>query len=430
MIFILLFTILLFFHIRHNVKSQFRSPYILSPDNIVLLMFMLSCFVACVDIGQWGDISVGTYFVVTIALLSLVIGSSFGLHRNISSVSDFRIESLDIPKIWNISVIVFMIIITYFQYVDMLILVGKSGLGIMALSLMARESIYAEDFSIDHPFYVWQGLYISKAFVYIFIFVICYQKIILKKKVSLLKYIPILIYIIQIILSTGRSDFIYLIYSVLIVSYILMTFKIGSGKKIETRFIKYMLLSLVVFLCVFLSLSNARNEGHADFSKTISTYVGSSIPAYNMYLENNGYNSTATNFGEQTLILYYSIGNAFKFTDVKGVDTLPPVTISGEVTNIYTALYRYTHDYGVIFMFIIVFIIGFLYSKFFYRVINKRNYVSIVLYSFLSYPIVEFSIEERLMSTLISARTVFICLYIIILFKIVVNIRKKRNINC
>lgn len=429
---VLLFVfIMLFWGIKHNIKTTTSSPYILAPDNMVLLLFALSCMVASFNYNRWGDISVLTFFVVILALLSFVLGASFAKSKTKTKVSGYKTPlPLIIPRYVTVCVIIMMAIVTYLQYKDTLTLVGSRGLGIIALSLATRESIYMEDLSIDHSALVWQGLYASKAVVYIYLLVILHQKIYFKKSIWDIKIIPIIIYIVQILLSTGRSEFIYLTYAILFYLYYFKKQKNKWSLNDDKFFFKYGIIGLAGFMAVFLYIANLRNEGSVDVTRTISEYVGSPIYAYDNYLNENGIMATSSYFGEYTMLFLYSIGRALKLTTLAGVDTLPPVSLPGAETNIYTCLFRYTHDYGIIIMLVIVFFIGYFYSKIFKKIKSSvMNYKMIALYTFLSYPLVEFTIEERFMTTLISARTIFLCLYIYYLFDIIVKTGDKRYVS-
>ena len=104
------------------------------------------------------------------------------------------------------------------------------------------------------------------------------------------------------------------------------------------------------------------------------------------------------------------------------MDVMPFVYIGDTITNIFTAFGRYIHDYGILGMSLIVFLIGFWYEKLFNKLISSQiNGRNLVLYAFISYPLVEMSIEERVMSNLLTARTIYIVIYLYIIFRYIVK---------
>ena len=71
-------------------------------------------------------------------------------------------------------------------------------------------------------------------------------------------------------------------------------------------------------------------------------------------------------------------------------------------TNIYSAIRRYIEDYGILGHFFITFFLGIFYGIFFdYTVYNKKKNFLLIMYATFSFPIYEFSIEERVLQFLV-----------------------------
>ena len=254
-------------------------------------------------------------------------------------------------------------------------------------------------------------------------YIICYNKYINKEKFKFILLIPVLLYFSQIILSTGRSEFIYLIYGFLVIGYCLKKRSTNWEKKKDFKHLKYIVIGVLFFFFLFSYTSSLRSKGNTDVIETAGHYVGSSIPAFDWYIENNGLESNAVFWGEQTQILYHSIAKSLGISDYKPVYTMPPCNLkNGALTNIYTSLCRYVHDYGVLVMFIIIFLQGYIYSILFNKIKQNNSYgLRIILYSFLSYPLAEFAIDERIFSNMIGARTVYVCIYIWLFYKYLIK---------
>lgn len=408
---------------------HYSTPYILSPDIIVMGVFSISIIVACLNFNFWGDISGLTFCIILLSIIMFNLGSFFVKKDVIRPRPDNpKYLQLYIPNNISIVVIAFMVYVTYLDYQDTVKIAGEAGLPFFALIALARKNLYIEATAMDHSAWLYQGLYICKAFSLIYIYIIFYQKKIMGQKINLLYFVPVVLYIIQAFLSTGRTDFIHVIYAIIIIYYGMTKSKQRWLPKHEKNFFKYIYGGLIVFLGLFFFLASVRSEGEAEIAKSIRNYVGSSIMAYDWYLNHYGIYSTASYWGEQTQLFYYSVARAFGLTKMSGVSVLPECYISGEMTNIYTCLYRYTHDYGIFVMFVILFFVGFFYTKFFYRLQRTEEIgLSLIFYAYLSSPLVEFSIDERLFSTLLSARTLFVCIYIYLLFKIMI---RRKSMKC
>ena len=421
MIFLLLFLVIILIIVKYNNIS----PYALSPDIIVWGVFAFSLIVACLNYSFWGDISTLTFFVILLSLVCFSLGALIARRKNGKQRYQFEpAQNICISKKVTTLISLFMLLVTYLDYQDTVKIAGENGLPFFALIALARNNLYLEDTSMNHSVILYHGLYMSKAISLIYVYVILYQKTIIKKRISYLVFVPIILYIVQAFLSTGRTDFIYLIYSVLIVFYMLAKSKQKWIPKHEFYFFKYIYGGVLLFLALFFFLANVRSEGESILALSIRNYVGSSIMAYDWYLNHYGIYPTATYWGEQTQLLYYSIARALGISNFSGVTVLPECYISGEMTNIYTCLYRYTHDYGIFIMFFILFCLGYVYTRFFYKIRNNCSTGMILIYyAFLSTPLVEFSIDERFFSTLISARTLFVCFYIFIFYKLLFNLK-------
>lgn len=418
LLFIILFIIIF---VKYNANNNLASPYILSPDIVVLSVFSLSVFVTCLNVSEWGDISILTFLVILSSLILFCLGASIKSKKIVKINRNFPQQTISTSI--TITVILFMLFVTYLDYIDVVKFVGKSGLGIMALSVMARDNFYADKEMIQHSSFVLQGIYASRALAYIYMYVICYNKFLKKESYSILYYIPLSLYFIQIVLSTGRSEFIYFFYGFFVLGYILQKTRVGWGKRNDKMYLKYLLGGSFLFFSIFSYIASLRNEGESDIIETIGHYVASSLPAFDQYLEKNGIEANSTFWGEQTQVLYYSILNSLGVSSEKPVYTMEPITLkNGDYTNIYTCLCRYIHDYGLLGCLFILFFLGFLYSKMFYSLKNSCAYdYKLIWYSFLSYPLTEFAIEERFFSNMLAARSFYICFYIWLFYKLLLN---------
>lgn len=417
MVFLLLIILSCSIFVLYNLRTSFGSPYLFSPDIVILSAFFISVIVAWLNVGNWGDISSLTLLIIIASLYTFILGGALVDKKSKKNNSSFPIYY--IPNQVTIVVCIVMSIVAYYDYIDIVNMVGKAGLGLMMISTMARDAIYSDEEVIKHSMLLNLGIYASRAIAYVYMYIICYNKIICNGKFKWLYLVPIFIYSVQIILSTGRSEFIYLIYGFLIIGYILEKTKSGWVERRDRLFIKYALWGATFFLILFIYMGTLRTNNEEGVIDSTGVHIGSTIPALNQYLEDNGIESNALFWGEQTQALYYAIGNSLGFAKEKMVDTLPPIDLkSGEFTNIYTCIARYLHDYGLVTTLSIFFFLGYFFSRWFYGIKKKGTFgIGIILYSFYSYPLAEFAIEERFMSNFLTARSVYVTLFLFFFYK-------------
>lgn len=420
MIFILLFLmgLLLFF------SYLYERSLLLSPVFIVITVFFGSIFICASNYSIWGDISVECLVVITSGILAFMIGNV--LSNKVVFSLKFLLRN-DLPKCHissskTLFIIVFMLIITAYDYYDVLMVYGGPSDSILEVIAGARQNLYSDNSAMDHNVFVQHGLYICRMIAYIYTYVILFETILKNKKVKVLNIFPILIYLAQVFISTGRTEFIYIIYAAIVMSYCITMSKDSWGIKHNYKYSKQIIGGTTCFIILFLAISNLRSTGEFHAFRTLSIYGGSSIKALSDYLATHGLWSDSHFFGEETMSLYYSILKAFDFTNNSSTPVLELTYIGDQITNIYTALRRYIHDYGFFGMLLIMFVLGYIYSVAFKKIkTNNIQGLGLITYSFLSYPLIEMSIEERFLSNLITARTIFCLFYLYLLFYFLVG---------
>jgi len=399
-----------------------RKLYILSPSVIFFSVFIFSLGVAATT---GFDIGMSTFIAISLA------GTVVFFSDIISSTITFQIKhgSLKYKGISSrktLLVIIFMAIVTWLDFVDIRNYAQSDSANFLLMIADARENSYMEEETISHSHAVLQGLYLSKVLTYIYIYIIFYRKILLKESVNFLYYVPIALFVIQAFLTTGRTEFIYMIYTILIIFYLLKQSEAKWSSKTSKGMIKIIGFCFIVFLCLFLLISTIRAGGELDYKSNLTSYIGGSIWAFDKYTEVKGLSSQAAFWGEQTQPLIYSVLAFMGDSHKQVVMTLPMMDSKIGCLNIYTALGRYIHDYGVFGMALIVFVVLFLYN-FLFKIIKNQNSngLKVIIYALVTYPVVEMSIEERFFCHLVSARTVFLIVYLIIFYKVLITNSKQ-----
>lgn len=399
----------------------------MDPANIVVAVFIFSTFFAAANYSVWGDIEGVTVAIILSSVIVFAMGCQIFRRVTIryrpKAILFCDLPELVINPLHTVLVIAFMIVITILDFYELRSILSENVSGLLSVVAGARHSVYA-GMSISHSPFVQQGIYACRALAYVYIFIVSYKRIV-NKEWRILEYVPIALYFIQALLSTGRTEFIYIIYGWLVISYIISLRNDRWDSKLDFHFSKKIISAISIFILLFLFLANIRSSnGSVDIFTTLSNYIGSPIIALNDYIVESGLLSNARYFGEETMSLYYSVTNAFGLSDMASVSTLSPINVGGKrtLTNIYTALRRYLYDYGVWWTLGIVFWEGALYGKLFDK-LKKIDFpfLRVIIYAFISYPLVEMAIEERFFSNLITARSIFCVIYICVFYYILVK---------
>lgn len=419
---------------------------ILSPWFISCLMFLISSIVVIPNINNWNvDLSSKTVFIIFIGLLSFGIGEFYvrclknkGLivtkidkihinKNNNSSIDRINIP-IEINKIVIIMSIIIMIIVTFLYYKQVLNIAyaaGFSDSSELPMLRFARIATINPDImqNIKTNKLVGQCVIISYSYAYLMLYITIYNIVFFKfKREYILYIIPILIYFIQIILTGGRTQFIYLIGSSVLMCIIFYKIKQGWNSKINKKYYKNIALAFIFMLVIFYILGSFTGKTEKlNFIETISVYMGSSIVAFDEFIK--GYiNGTSEFFGINTLLGIYDIFDKLGFKIPSLVKQAEFISIGDYETNIYTSYMRYIKDFSYIGFVFIQMMLGVIFS-YIYMIIKtlKKPNIIIVVYAILFQVILECSIEERFFMNILSIGYITRIAYLVILSIILIK---------
>jgi len=433
MLFLLLMMLLIMLFTAYIITNR----DILSPWVISIYMFIVTVIIAILNYKDWNEnITELTILIVMIGLICFGVGeiigkSLFGRVRSIPLTNRSPLTENVRINIKNRSLIftVFIIcIVIYFNINHTLDLANRVGYARGMQNLLYYVRIAQFDANIDSSRngILNLGLTYSTIISYFFIFVFLYNLIITNK--SQKKYLllsPALLNIINIILSTGRTQFINLITFILILLFLMLKQKYNWSVKLNNRIMLYGLLGIFGFLLVFRMSGYLTGKSNLySIWDNISIYVGSPIIALSKYLDNPPERFL---FGSETL---YSVYHILRKT---GLD-IPQYNLNLEFiswnnvknVNIYTALRRYVHDFGILGMSLIMIIIGFFYGNF-YSYIKKKRTIDLytIIYAMIFFPITQIALEERFFTNVISIQGIYNVIFMIVVWKLYIN---KKNI--
>lgn len=385
----------------------FFDRNILSPTVLAISMFVLSTFIACLNIETW-KFTISSYTVVMIITSLMALGAGEFVVR-LFYYKRIQAKNNHIPLVpielsvsitLVLSVIFSLLFVHYLQELMRLAVAAgyKKNKGLLFVAYVRMASLKPEIYGRIDRLAGWSSTLVQ-VFAYVFLYIICYNKIFFNKfRLSYL--IPVITYLPYTVFSGGRTQFIYVIAFFIVVG---GTFYLQKNKwRLESMFkiLKAGVLGIVAFLCIFVAVGSLKSSTitNAAFS-TISFYMGMSIPSLDDYFLNP--RPKGEYFGEHVLFGVYSFLKKFDDSIPEFYAPYDFVSFNGTSGNVYTVIRRYHQDFGIFGLYGLMFFLGFFYG-FFYLLVNKKACFGLLLYGFIIAPIVEASIEERFFMSIVS----------------------------
>lgn len=431
MIYILFIGILILFFISFFLFKK----NILNPSVILCSVFLVSLFFSILNVKKWRIVFyLNTVSVILGTIIVFILGNSIiyllpqntKINKKNLIKKKIQIKKIPFKIIFLINLLSLTLLYKNFQEVYQLSLIGGNPGGYNLMLYYARN---AKSLFFTLSRLITYGSYFVKAVAYICFFLFSYLTIFDKFKIkNLFLLFSVIIYCCFIILSTGRTEFIYLLIYILVTFFILYQQKYNF--KVTKKIIFYGILTLIIFFIIFIltGLFTGKTQASKNIFEMLSIYAGSSLPAFNIYM-NNSTKTLDTYFGENTLFLIYDILRKLNYGIPKLYIPYEFIYFGEIYTNIYGAIRRYYEDFGIGGLFIIVFLLGIFYGVFFnFASYKKNNFFVLILYASFCFPIFEFPIEERFFMLLFPQGFIynFIALGITYYFLIYKNMKKEK----
>lgn len=244
-----------------------------------------------------------------------------------------------------------------------------------------------------------------------------------KWSVFVLMYIPFLV------MTGGRQAFMYII-MFCVITFFLVSRKQYGGTISLRRELMVIGIAVVFFLFFFLGIGmiNGKVGANTSFLKVIVHYAGTNISAFDVYINEMLMDDTPY-IGTRTFCAVYSFLNDHGFDLPTDPMYIYLFTAFGPVTtNVYTAFYRYIHDFGYLGCGLVMLLLGFFYT-FFYRKLylcGLKNWM-ILLYASIAFPIFLMGREERFFNEIMNTRTASLLVGILILYKFFEFLNERRR---
>lgn len=229
----------------------------------------------------------------------------------------------------------------------------------------------------------------------------------------------ILLYVPFMILTGGRQQFMYLILYAMISFFLVYRKKSNILHSVGKEF-AIIGAAIVIFLLCFLGIGviNGKIGVGTSFINVLVHYAGTNISAFDVYV-NEMIVPDSQYIGTTTLDPIYGFLYNHGFDVPQFFQYIPLFTAFGPITtNVYTAFYRYIHDFGYLGCALIMFLLGFFYTLFYEQLYRDglKNWM-ILIYASISYPIFLIGREERFFNEILTTSKLSFILGILILYK-------------
>ncbi|WP_416181780.1 O-antigen polymerase [Acidaminococcus timonensis] len=242
----------------------------------------------------------------------------------------------------------------------------------------------------------------------------------------------VLLYIPFMVLTGGRQHFMYLIMFSMISFFLLYRREKQKNETVQrTIYKEFAIIGIAIasFLVCFLGIGiiNGKIGSDTNIMKVFVHYAGINISAFDVYINelvipDNQY------IGTTTMVPIYGFLHAHGFNVPQFFQYITLFTAFGPATtNVYTAFYRYIHDFGYFGCALIMILLGFFYT-YIYRQLycyGLKNWM-ILVYASISYPIFLMGREERFFNEIFSTSKLTFIAEILILYKIFELLNERR----
>lgn len=415
--FMIFFSLVLFFVILNISDYDF-----ISPGAIICIMTLLSLGVLAIYSSQYG-ISVSPK-TACLVLASLLAASLFSLltPSKLKHVTQICEISLFSSRVIGFSFLFILIsaVLYFFEIRNIAVSMGYSPSGAFGMLYYYRVATTSGDTGA-HSAIVGQMVIASLAIAYLNLVDctkrIIFGKITMNKKAFILQILVILVYFVECILSGGRTQFLYLIESIL---FLMVFFYMKKTKKrINSKIISRIICAVVITYLSFFLLGNFTGKTNLlNASSTLFVYIGSPIAAFDKLV--NGQVAFNNEFwGSNTFWGLFDILDRLG-VDVKlGSMAAPFVNLAANLeTNIYGAFARYYIAFGPLGIMVIPLILGAIYQIYYINLhrTNKNLELRLSIFLICSQFLFDFCIEERFFLSVLSLGTIIRIFYMVIFY--------------
>ncbi len=314
--------------------------------------------------------------------------------------------------------IVLAALLLYYRYI-------LSHISISAINIIAGYQEYRTSDEANMPFWINLLLKTSAIFAHFDVFILINNSICGGiKKIDCKYIVKPMLYLLMCLLSGNRGDILQLIMAAFVAWY-LITLRINPKFRVSFRIARKVCILVAFFLflfwaSIFLLQKSADTELDVDIFTYLCAYVSGPIASFNLYIEQGG--ELCKWWGQETFItLNNNLSSLFGIDRVSGRLLEYRNTSTYSVVNIYSSFRRFYHDFGVIGVFLLSFIHGFIMTKLYY--VTRRNLtrriisLSFCYYCFFFYTIPYVLIDEMFYTSNVSLSGMYKLILIFIFYR-------------
>jgi oligosaccharide repeat unit polymerase len=426
----LAFMILLWLLIFKIFKNDFCSPSVIFATG-----FFISSFVFVINTTTWDYVlHCNTIVIICSSVVTVFLGELFARATSTKSIRNTINFQSECKSNQMLAVFCFKRSTIFFLGILIAIFIVAQLRDINYIKSLYGQGDYFLDSYRQLKGYTSLGVYGKVMDVVAlsvgYISILAYSNGLIHKRRCNTRYLILLVLcIIYFALSSNRMTIIYFFLSFLIL-WLIQNAYINRWKYISKESFNKMLKTAGLLVLMFLLLGNltGKTQSQDSLFQIVSTYVGSAIPAFDIWFQN--FNYDISNFGERTLI---GITNLFNYVGIDivltGERNLPFVASGKMKTNIYTGLRALINDYNYLGMYMILFFEGAIFYRLYLRCkrdLSKGRFTFVLLYAYIITLFALTSIAERIIVTLFTITTV---LFVIITIWFIKKVeRRSQNI--
>ena len=398
---------------------------ILFPSVIVCGMFLLSSLFTAIN-KKWGiQIQLDTYLILIFSIIFFSIGCLLGREKIIvvGKKTSKANSYLDITKInmskdmaFLVDLVCLAVSFFYFRYQLSLSFVYGNTNGLSGMIGALRRAIVNDAEVARLGIALNLGISFTRAAGITSLYIII-SNVIERRRIKIYTLLPVVCLLINSILATGRGALIMIVTTIIYDIYAINYLK--NNKNINGKIIRYGILLFCVFIIVFWALGTLTETSKVlNFWDTISIYIGSPIVCIDGFIK-KGWNVSSA-FGIHTFAGIYNMLSTFGF-DIDFISNHEKMfRWSTYSSNIYTALYPYLFDFGVLGTFFMQFVLGLLNGTVWKKYTNNNavtNFLLITYGRFFGSALVYYSIAERFCSNYLALNAIAEMFFYLIIIK-------------
>ncbi len=362
------------------------------PSCLVIISFIACTSCALIMQSRWQyEYHFKTIFYILLGLSVIYVANLVFCKCRIQTIKK-NYRKNETLEVTNVSLLFYFLmlcvqIVSILLYYKEIIRIAGSGKNISTIMANFREfTSYGTKNSVS--FIATQFLNFSFAICIINLYVFIKNTLIQGIKGNVKFLFSVLLYIFNSLMTGGRFSSLVVIITG-ITMFVILYRKIFRCK-LSTKFWIYIIITVLILLVGFYFIRKligrtSTTSQKSSFIQYISSYIGGSLPLFDMYLQNPVESSTI--WGKET---FYAINNQlieWGFIDIKPYLThLEARTYNGySLGNIYTGFRRNLQDFGISGMIFFQFIFGAIMSGAYNKIRKSNSEFGTILYCSIAY---------------------------------------------